>query len=167
MNDEFERQVEREERSQTDPDPVEYEPEVPDADELLDRIKELVKKGNVTKIVIKKGDNVLVNFPLNVGIVGGLLGIAAAPWALVAAGIAAAGFSCKVELVKDDGEVVPVNGRTITDKARDMGKSAIDELKDAVDTLREQAADIEVEIREETEDAPWDVVPEAEDKSDE
>ena len=161
----FERQVEQEERAQTEPEAAEFSQDAPETNEIVGKIKELVKKGNVTKIVIKKNDNVLVNIPLNVGIVGGLLGIAAAPWAVVAAAVATAGFACKVELVKDDGEVVNINGKTISDTAKDvssavadMGNSVIDGLKDAVDSIKEQAADIEVEIQEtpEEEKAPED-----------
>ena len=38
-----------------------------------------------------------------VGIIGGLIGAAAAPWALIAGTIAAFGFGCKLEIVKKDG----------------------------------------------------------------
>ena len=33
---------------------------------IVDKIKEVVKKGNVSKIVIKKEDEVLLNLPLNI-----------------------------------------------------------------------------------------------------
>ena len=39
------------------------------ADETVSKVKELVKKGNVTKISVKKDDETIVNIPLNVGIV--------------------------------------------------------------------------------------------------
>jgi hypothetical protein len=38
-----------------------------------------------------------------VGIIGGIIGAAAAPWALIAGTIAAFGFGCKLEIVKKDG----------------------------------------------------------------
>ena len=47
--------------------------------------KEAVKKGNVSKIVISKDDEVLLNLPVNVGIIGTIL----APWAAVAGVVAA------------------------------------------------------------------------------
>lgn len=164
----FERQVERDERAQTeDEGSVEFSQDAPEAKEIIARIKELVKKGNVTKIVVKRGDNTLVNIPLNVGIMGGILGIAAAPWAVIAAAVATAGFACQVEIVQDDGEVVSITGKAIADKARDVsaavadaGNAAINGLKDAVESIRaevmdadfevsdEQGPDIEVEIEE-------------------
>ena len=42
------------------------------AEELIEKLKDLVRKGNVTKIQVLKGGEVIVNFPLNVGIVAGV-----------------------------------------------------------------------------------------------
>ena len=69
------------------------------------KVKELVNKGNVTKISVKKGDESIVNIPVNVGIVGAVL----APWGLLAAAIAAFGFKCRVELTTTDGKVIDVS----------------------------------------------------------
>ena len=129
MNEnEFEKKVSEEEQAQWS-EPSDIPAENVDA-ALIDKIKELVKKGNVTKIVIKKGDNVLVNIPVNVGIVGGIIGVAAAPWAIVAAAVATAGFACKVELVKEDGEITVVSGKAIETKAKDLGDKAVEFGKD-------------------------------------
>ena len=77
--------------------------------ELLDKIKALVKEGNVNKIRVKRGDQVLLTVPVNLGIVGGLIGVAAAPWwGILAAAAAAYGFECKFEIVKDDGSSTDV-----------------------------------------------------------
>ena len=54
------------------------------AEEVVEKLKELVKKGNVTKIQVTKDGETIVNFPLNVGIVAG---VAAAPWALILAAV--------------------------------------------------------------------------------
>jgi len=43
---------------------------------------------------IKKGDEVLVNLPLTVGI----LGVVIAPWGMILGLVAAAGFNCNVEI---------------------------------------------------------------------
>ena len=72
--------------------------------EIIEKLKELVKEGNVNKIRVKRGDQVLLTVPVNVGILGGLVGLAAAPWwSILAAAAAAYGFECKFEIVKDDG----------------------------------------------------------------
>lgn len=75
------------------------------AEALVEKVKELVKKGNVTKIQVKKNGEVVVNFPVTVGIVAG---VAAAPWALLLAAITTLGLDCSIEVVKDNGEVLRI-----------------------------------------------------------
>lgn len=36
-----------------------------DAEKIVDQIKELVKKGNVSKIIVKHGEDTILNIPLN------------------------------------------------------------------------------------------------------
>ena len=74
-------------------------------DEIVAKVKKAVQDGNVDRIVVKRNDEVLLNIPVNVGIVGGLIGLTAAPFAMIAAAAAAYGFSCKFEIVKKDGSV--------------------------------------------------------------
>lgn len=72
--------------------------------DLLEKVKALVKEGNVNKIRVRRDDKVLLSVPVNVGIVGGLVGLTAAPWwGILAAAAAAYGFDVKFELLKDDG----------------------------------------------------------------
>ena len=75
---------------------------------IVDQIKELVKKGNVSKIIVKHGEDTILNIPLNAGIAGTILGLAAAPWAIITTTIATIGFKCRVELLKDNGEIMEV-----------------------------------------------------------
>ena len=75
-------------------------------EDVLEKIKAIVKEGNVNKIRMKKDDKVLLTVPVNVGIVGGLIGLAAAPWwGVLAAAAAAYGFDCRFELIKEDGTI--------------------------------------------------------------
>ena len=74
-----------------------------DIKEMMDKLKKKVEEGNVDRIQIKKGDEVVFSVPVNVGIVGGLLGLAAAPWSLIAGSVAAFGLGCRLEVVKKDG----------------------------------------------------------------
>ncbi|MBQ8945627.1 MAG: DUF4342 domain-containing protein [Lachnospiraceae bacterium] len=71
--------------------------------ETVDKLKKVVEDGNVDRIQIRRGDEIMLSVPVNVGIVGGILGLAAAPWALIAGAVAAFGFGCKLEVVKKDG----------------------------------------------------------------
>ena len=71
--------------------------------DTVDKIKAKVKEGNVDKIQISKNGEIVLSLPVNIGIIGGIVGLAAAPWAFIAATIAALGFGCKIEIVKKDG----------------------------------------------------------------
>ena len=71
--------------------------------ETVEKIKAKVKEGNVDKVQISKDGEIILSLPVNIGIIGGIIGAAAAPWAFVAATLATLGFGCKIEIVKNDG----------------------------------------------------------------
>ena len=75
------------------------------AREMVDKVKAVVKKGNVTKILVRKNGETVVNFPLTVGVVGV---VAAAPWALLLAAITTFGLDCTIDVVKEDGQVIHI-----------------------------------------------------------
>lgn len=132
----------------------------------IDSIKEAIRKGNVSKIVIKKDDDVLLNLPVNIGIIGTVL----FPWAALGATIAAFGTKCTIELVKDNGEIVNISekasdtldtvvtkGSVIYDEMKDKSEDIVDTAKEkgqmawmtakekgeeVVDTVRDKAAEI-------------------------
>ncbi len=70
---------------------------------LIDKLKKLVEEGNVARIRIRKGEETVLNIPVNIGILGGLVGLASAPWALIAGTVAAFGVGCKIEVIRKDG----------------------------------------------------------------
>ena len=74
-----------------------------DVEKLANKVKETVKDGNADRIQVKKGDEVLISIPVNVGLIGGILGFAVAPSVLIAACAAAFGLGCRLEVVKKDG----------------------------------------------------------------
>ena len=82
------------------PDTVDLGEEVKAA---VEKLKKKVEEGNVDRIQIRKDQQIVLSVPLNVGIVGGILGLVTAPWALIAGSLAAFGFGCKLEVVKKDG----------------------------------------------------------------
>ena len=71
--------------------------------ETVEKIKAKVKEGNVDKIQVSKDGEIVLSLPVNIGIIGGIVGLAAAPWAFIAATIATLGFGCKIGIVKKDG----------------------------------------------------------------
>jgi len=106
----------------------------------VDSIKEAIRKGNVSKIVIKKDGDVLLNLPVNIGIIGTVL----FPWAALGATIAAFGTKCTIELIKDNGEVVNISEKASDtfDNVVTKGSVIVDEMKDKsediVDTAKEK-----------------------------
>lgn len=74
---------------------------------LWDRIKRLIRKGNVSRIRLKKDDRVLAEIPVNVGAIG-VVGIMAVPplTILAVAGILAAlANNCILEIERPDGTI--------------------------------------------------------------
>ena len=74
-----------------------------EAKAAVDKLKKKVKEGNVDRIQIRKDDEIVFSVPVNIGIVGGIVGLTTIPWALIAGAVAAFGFGCKLEVVKKDG----------------------------------------------------------------
>lgn len=97
--------------------------------ELFARLKKTAEKGNMSRIIIKKGEDVIVNLPLTVGI----LGVVIAPWGMILGLVAAAGFNCNVEFVNDKGEVTDVNGKVKAQysRAKSAGSETVDKIKDS------------------------------------
>ena len=81
------------------------------ADDMVSKIKELVAEGNVSRIRIRKGDTIILNLPLSVGLIGTALGLVAAPWAVILGTISTIGFKCTVEVEKKDGTVTIIHGK--------------------------------------------------------
>ena len=102
-----------------------------DVKTAVEKIKELVRKGNVSKIVVRRKGEVLLSIPVSVGVVGAVIGITAAKWALLAAVLGTVGFGCSVEIVKDDGEVLNVVSEEDSQKAKDTAAGVIQDVKDA------------------------------------
>ena len=67
------------------------------SDNLIERVKELLHEGNVTRIIVKneKGD-VLLEIPATIGVIGVVL----VPWLAALGAIAALATKCKIVVEK-------------------------------------------------------------------
>ena len=118
---------------------------------VIDKIKELIKKGNVSKIVVKKEEEILLNLPVNAGIIGTLI----APFAMIVGLITAFGTKCVIEVVKEDGSVIDVSemanetfedvvekGAVIADevitKGTDVYNSVVSKTTDALSKVKKE-----------------------------
>lgn len=88
-------------------------------DELVKWIKDIIKKGNITRIKVKKEDKVIVDIPVNAGLAA--TAAAAIIWApiLLAALAAAIVTKVTIEITKEDGSVEVVN-KIIKSTAQDI-----------------------------------------------
>lgn len=64
--------------------------------EVLEKVKEIIQKGNATRIKIKHKDKVLIDIPVTVGAVGAIL----APYVAAFGVIAALVTQCSIEIEK-------------------------------------------------------------------
>ena len=115
----------------------------PEKEAVMHKLKEIIRKGNVTKIVFKKEDQVILNIPGTVGILGGVV----FPWAILTGSVAALLAKCNIEIQKDDGEVIDLNEAS-------GGR---------IDLYREKAGDVLVNFSEKAGDALGDFRVKAED----
>ncbi len=99
---------------------------------IVEKVKDLVRKGNVSRIVVRRGEQELLNISVNAGLVGGAVAFLAAKWVLLAGVLATVGFGCSVEVIKNDGEVVNVLNEDDAKKARDMAADAVKNVKNTV-----------------------------------
>lgn len=100
-------------------------------DELFGWIKENIKKGNVTRIKIKKEDKVIVDIPVNAGIMAGLVALIWPP--LIAIGVLTAVFTkITIEITRSDGTVEVVNKI----------------IKNTVEDVKEKVSDLACDVKE-------------------
>ncbi|MDF2883493.1 MAG: hypothetical protein K0R54_4050 [Clostridiaceae bacterium] len=100
-------------------------------DEFNAWIKDLVNKGNVNRIKIKKDDKIIADIPVNAGIAATLTALIWPP--LIAIGLLTAVFTkVTVEISKTDGSVEVVNKiiKTTVDDVKDKVYDAASTVKD-------------------------------------
>ena len=111
---------------------------------LFDNLKKLIKKGNVARIQVKKDGELILNVPVNAGLVGAVI----APIASVIAVVAAFGFKCTIEVVKVDGTIID-----ISDAVSDAVGTVTEKGSAAVDAAREKGAEFYAKGREKASEA--------------
>lgn len=97
---------------------------------LFAKVKEIVDKGNVSRILVSKGDKTIVNFPVTAGVIGAVL----VPWGAILGIVAAVGTQCSIDFVDDKGKVVDIEGKVIGvyDKAKGIAVKGIDKAQESI-----------------------------------
>ncbi len=94
---------------------------------VVEKLKEIIRKGNVSKVIVKKDGEIVLNLPVNIGILGTVL----APVPIIIGTILAIGAKCVIEVVKDDGTILDVSEMamdTLGD-VKDKGEELYGEVK--------------------------------------
>ena len=103
-----------------------------DVQSTINKLKEMVSKGNVSRIIVKRKDQQVLNIPVNVGVVGAVVGLAYAKWVMLAGVLATIGFGCTVEVIKSDGGVVNVMDEESNQKVRNFAAEAVEKVKETI-----------------------------------
>lgn len=108
-------------------------------EELKAWFKQMIEKGNVTRIKIKKDDTELIDIPVNAGIAAGVVAIIIPP--ILAAGIIAAiATKITIEITKEDGSVEIIN-KQVSKVANDVKNKAndfADKVKNKVNEMKKE-----------------------------
>ena len=99
---------------------------------LFAKMKEIVEKGNISRIIISKNDKKVISFPVTVGVIGTVL----VPWGAVLGMVAAMGTQCSIDFVDDKGRVIDIDGKVIDvyDKAKKVGNTVKGLIKETADS---------------------------------
>ena len=127
---------------------------------LFAKMKEIVDKGNVSRILISKGDKTIVNFPVTAGVIGAVL----VPWGAILGIVAALGAQCSIDFVDDKGKVIDIDGTVVGvyDKAKGLVVKGVekieqgdtlDELMNTIDALAKKAGKSVKELIKDASDA--------------
>ena len=105
-------------------------------DELVAWIKDLVNKGNVSRIRMKKQDKVILDVPLNAGVATGALALIIQPLLVVlgAGAVFALATNITIEITKNDGSVEVVN-KIVKDTVTDVKDKVTDLASDIKDKI--------------------------------
>ena len=130
---------------------------------IFAKMKEIVDKGNVSRILISKNDKTIVNFPVTAGVIGAVL----VPWGAILGIVAALGAQCSIDFVDAEGKVIDIDGKVVGayDKARGavekgaakaqeaVNMESLDDLMNTIDSFAKKAGKTFKELIKDASDA--------------
>ena len=130
---------------------------------IFAKTKEIVDKGNVSRILITKNEKPIVNFPVTAGVIGAVL----VPWGAILGIVAALGAQCSIDFVDAEGKVIDIDGKVIgtydkargnvlksVDKAQEsLNKETLDDLMSTIDSFAKKAGKTVKELIKEASEA--------------
>ena len=113
-------------------------------DELKERINGIIEKGNISRIVVKKDDRILVDVPVNAGVAVGVIALIWTPILLAVGIVTTVAFNLTFEITKEDGSVEVINA--VVKKSM---KNAQGMFHDLADNVKNKFEDIKNNVRQE------------------
>lgn len=107
-------------------------------------LSELIKKGNVSRIKIKREDKVIMDIPVSAGIAAGVVAIIM-PQLLAIGIITAIATKLTIEITKDDGSIEVVN-KVVKETVSDVKDKAVD----LAGTVKEKIISVKDEVLQKT-----------------
>lgn len=125
---------------------LESEEETQNINEFKEWLRELVQKGNISRIKIKKDDTVLVDMPVNAGIAATVIAIVIPP-ILAFLVIAAVATKITIEITKVDGSVEVVNKyiSKVADEVKEKSTILAGHIKNKINEVKENFANNDTE----------------------
>ena len=100
-------------------------------EQIMAQLKDILAKGNATKLTIKKDNDVIINIPITAGLVSAVV----APF-LSAAGITVALLAkCSVEITQTDGKIIDLGQKV--DEGMEVVKDAMKDFKKGASNLKD------------------------------
>jgi hypothetical protein len=100
-------------------------------EQIMSQLKDILAKGNATKLTIKKNNEVIINIPITAGLIGAFI----APF-LSAAGITVALLAkCSVEITQVDGKIIDLGQKV--DEGMSYVKDTMQDVAEGAENLKE------------------------------
>lgn len=125
------------------------------AEKIVEKIKALVQDGGASKVTLKRRGETLVNLPLGAGILGAIVGLGAAPFAVLTTALVSFGLDCEIEITKQDGTVLNLNETPTGTKLEELKDIVIDKAKAFVEEFKDAAAQNGAFQKEQPYNSPW------------
>ena len=121
-------------------------------------LKDLVAKGNISRIKVSKDDKKIVDVPVNAGIAAGVIAIIIPP-ILAFVVVAAVVTQVTIEITKTDGSVEVINKyisnavSVAKEKASDISEVVKDKASDISEVVKDRASDISEKVKDKVSDS--------------
>ena len=106
------------------------------AEQIVEKIKTAVKDGGGSRVLLKRHGETLMNLSLNTGMIGAVVGLKLAPFAVLTTALVSFGLDCEIEIEKEDGTVINLNRTPVGMRLEEIKENAIDKTKEIIDKVK-------------------------------